>query len=308
MNAAQLMSMKSSRHLLSSPTCTLLLRLFLAAGSIVLGFACLPLAFVFLPLPATWIKWLSVIFLGLFGGAIVRWLLDGRSLALKWLAALSSLAAGLWLSGWLTQGYLGFPWKPLPFSEVQTESLLAWGLAGVMAGFSLHIHRGTGGAVKVKTKSKTLNGARLVSPPKKNAAKRKSGVRPAKPQPAVRLQTRRSHLKASVRKPGLGLRAWLRHVRELGKRRFQFPWRNLVRSRRSILRKDAALHLNGRKHTRPRASVVQLSAQVEHRCPYCLEEIRSDDPRGVKVCPVCHTRHHLDCWMVTGTCQVPHQH
>jgi hypothetical protein len=22
---------------------------------------------------------------------------------------------------------------------------------------------------------------------------------------------------------------------------------------------------------------------------------------------VCHTRHHADCWSVTGVCQVPHQ-
>jgi hypothetical protein len=27
----------------------------------------------------------------------------------------------------------------------------------------------------------------------------------------------------------------------------------------------------------------------------------------VKVCPVCKTRHHADCWSVTGTCQVPHE-
>jgi hypothetical protein len=28
----------------------------------------------------------------------------------------------------------------------------------------------------------------------------------------------------------------------------------------------------------------------------------------VKVCPICHTHHHADCWEVTGTCQVPHMH
>ena len=52
---------------------------------------------------------------------------------------------------------------------------------------------------------------------------------------------------------------------------------------------------------------VNLRGEVEHRCPYCLEEIRKGDPRGVKICPVCKTRHHSDCWSVTGTCQVPHE-
>lgn len=53
---------------------------------------------------------------------------------------------------------------------------------------------------------------------------------------------------------------------------------------------------------------VQLSKAVEHRCPYCLELVAQDDPRGVKVCPECRAWHHADCWAVTGTCQVPHYH
>ena len=51
---------------------------------------------------------------------------------------------------------------------------------------------------------------------------------------------------------------------------------------------------------------VRLAAHEEHRCPYCLEEVRRHDPRGSIECPVCHTFHHKDCWDITGTCQVPH--
>jgi hypothetical protein len=49
---------------------------------------------------------------------------------------------------------------------------------------------------------------------------------------------------------------------------------------------------------------VQLAAYEDHRCPYCLQDIKRDDIRVE--CPVCHTLHHKDCWDITGTCQVPH--
>jgi hypothetical protein len=51
---------------------------------------------------------------------------------------------------------------------------------------------------------------------------------------------------------------------------------------------------------------VQLSDEEEHRCPYCLELIDVDDPRGTVECKICHTLHHADCWAITGACQVPH--
>ena len=51
---------------------------------------------------------------------------------------------------------------------------------------------------------------------------------------------------------------------------------------------------------------VQLAVYEEHRCPYCLEVVNRNDPRGVVECQVCHTLHHKDCWDITGTCQVPH--
>ncbi len=51
---------------------------------------------------------------------------------------------------------------------------------------------------------------------------------------------------------------------------------------------------------------IQLAVYEEHRCPYCLEEVKRNDPRGVVECEVCHTLHHKDCWAITGACQVPH--
>lgn len=62
------------------------------------------------------------------------------------------------------------------------------------------------------------------------------------------------------------------------------------------------------KHKRlfSRKPKLQLSVFEEHRCPYCLDVVKRNDPRGIKECDVCHSLHHADCWAITGQCQVPH--
>jgi hypothetical protein len=65
---------------------------------------------------------------------------------------------------------------------------------------------------------------------------------------------------------------------------------------------------SGKRSIRKADKQVHLSRVVEHRCPYCLELVKSGDPRGVETCKVCKTKHHADCWDVTGVCQVPHKH
>ena len=62
-----------------------------------------------------------------------------------------------------------------------------------------------------------------------------------------------------------------------------------------------------RSSSRRRAhAAVHLAVHEEHRCPYCLEPVNRNDPRGTVECQVCHTLHHKDCWDITGSCQVPH--
>ncbi len=61
-----------------------------------------------------------------------------------------------------------------------------------------------------------------------------------------------------------------------------------------------------RGRVRAGSSAVHLAVHEEHRCPYCLEPVKRNDPRGSVECQVCHTLHHKDCWDITGSCQVPH--
>lgn len=62
------------------------------------------------------------------------------------------------------------------------------------------------------------------------------------------------------------------------------------------------------KPRRTRRKDVKLLGETENRCPYCLELVKKNDARGVVICPECKTWHHKDCWDITGSCQVAHQH
>jgi hypothetical protein len=88
--------------------------------------------------------------------------------------------------------------------------------------------------------------------------------------------------------------------------------RTQLRNRLASRSKKSSVKFQNRQHSirsaRSEDSPVRLVGATEHRCPYCLEVVVRNDPRGVKICPICHTHHHADCWAVTGTCQVPHQY
>lgn len=62
--------------------------------------------------------------------------------------------------------------------------------------------------------------------------------------------------------------------------------------------------LSGHRHTK----TVRFIGKEDMRCPYCLQKIDPKDPKGIVVCPICHTAHHKECWDITGFCQVPHNH
>jgi hypothetical protein len=61
---------------------------------------------------------------------------------------------------------------------------------------------------------------------------------------------------------------------------------------------------SGRRHHK----TVRFIGKEEMRCPYCLQDVNPRDPKGIVVCPICHTAHHKECWDITGFCQVPHNH
>lgn len=47
-------------------------------------------------------------------------------------------------------------------------------------------------------------------------------------------------------------------------------------------------------------SRIGLSETVGFACRYCGGSIDPDDELGTVVCPICHARHHAECWVTNG--------
>ncbi len=134
-----------------------------------------------------------------------------------------------------------------------------------------------------------------------------SGRRVAKPAPRAAARTRARPVVARRARKSIDLKpSMVPAIRSLGRRRtdtqplLRLPERGLKLNTRSRALK--------RSRVRSAHAGIQIATQEQHRCPYCLEAVDPHDPGGVRVCSICHTMHHADCWEVTGTCQVPHYH
>jgi len=81
-----------------------------------------------------------------------------------------------------------------------------------------------------------------------------------------------------------------------------------VRQRRALSLPQLRLPTRTRRRPLPvrKSSEVRVIAKAEDRCPYCLDVIGKNDPRGVVLCEICGAPHHADCWEAGGKCQVPH--
>jgi len=132
-----------------------------------------------------------------------------------------------------------------------------------------------------------------VSPPRRATQSRRG-----------RRSTSSSNGRARVQRPG----SWLTRLRPSPtpqpRVRSNNGTRSTVRSEAKKV-KEPVVRPKKKRLSR-RKPKIQFALLEEHRCPYCLDAVTRNDPRGVKECEVCHTLHHADCWAITGVCQVPH--
>lgn len=286
-----------------------------------------------LPLPV--LAWAGVAILGLAAGLAARWRLRSHTLALKFLVAVLALAFNLWMLGLISAGLLGFTVSEVSTLDVNWRGLSQLGLGTMVAWISLRAkigaaHRGKdkpnrslqptarGGKSRVQDKKIQIK-------PGKTKPGRTANQPFAWPEPIIRLYDSTKDRVANVIpdrwKPvdlaarskwkdlTSNLKSGLERLQNSGRQaRSTLRTKFTRRTRKSVVRLGT-----------PRSTVkppvyangdgeIKFSGEIEHRCPFCLETVEKNGPRGVKICKICHTYHHADCWEVTGTCQVPHHY
>jgi hypothetical protein len=259
------------------------------------------------------LQWVLVAGIGLTAGFSARYFLANSTYTLRLVTVFLSLLAGLIFLGLISRGLLG---TRLPASDQQSLNL-GWlsqfVLAAVAAWLSLS-------AWKISTRPAARRGGRSGTRPTSTSAAPQASIPASRPKtssgstrparsPAGKLPpiTRPEFWQDRLQKARVRLRRWWEQgLPDALEPPAQASKRPSVRLQARHTRRSASQRSSAAR--RPSASPVRLIGKEEHRCPYCLEDVLENDPRGVRICPICHTHHHADCWDVTGTCQVPHYH
>jgi hypothetical protein len=231
--------------------------------------------------------------LGLLSGFVVRWTLPSRASLRRMLASLAALTVGLLTLGLMTRGQAGVgPLSP-PFVTINWLGLGHIALAAFAAWLALQAwqpkHTGLSLADRWRARWEASALHREIARGREWLARARAWMDSLQPPTSASAPASRARVRVHAARP-----------RRLG-------WNVLDRVREILNRRDeAARHRRVRPRPARYASPVRFIGLEEHRCPYCLELVEPNDPRGVEVCAICHTRHHADCWAVTGVCQVPH--
>lgn len=228
-------------------------------------------------IPPVALKFTVLMALGLADGFMSRRLLVGRNGLLQFLSAIFALLITLDLLSLITHGFLGLNLLhgAAPVNALDTALQLIVPITGIW--LALRAWRGQHRQVLVEPRE-------FIEPE----------VVPVQPsRPVRRPRVNFSSLSANLNRRLSSAISW-------GQQALR-PTPG-VRTRKKVHRATR------RPSYRGRGSEIALSMEEKHVCPYCLEPVVKRDPRGVKICKVCKTWHHADCWAITGVCQVPHQY
>ena len=303
-------------------------RIVLVVLTAVVVAAVIPLLFLFnqaiMPLA---LKIIAVVCVGIASGFAARQLLSAHTRLLSMLVAFIAVYASLWLLNPLTAGYIGIqPFQA--WAGPDWNGLLQLALGTIIAWLALQAWRKPGKAGRITTAPVSSQPSREASPKRRKIAQASNSKRNSRSTRAARTKvTSRPEWQLPLL---LQSRYWIeiwKNAQAWTRRNIQsaqFKLSNMteqlskqvnrifVRPSERIKSRQKSIQVRARKpQVRPKKrppTSVRLTGAVEHRCPFCLEPVDKKDKRGVKVCAICHTHHHADCWEVTGTCQVPHMH
>ncbi len=247
-------------------------------------------------IPLVMFNLLAAVSIGLIIGLATRAVLRQRHGAIQALVTGALTIIGLLVLGYFTNGKGGI--GPLLFKPVQVDWLRQWNISLKLP---LQVAHGqTNWAVLVYTII-AMDTSWIALRVWKSSAAPRSTASSAVPARRVR-QSIHSSPRTSVSSNPSTPRVHVSHSNSKPKVR---------KMRRPLISKPNAsgsvksARSRGWNPLSPKPA-IQLAVYEEHRCPYCFEEVKRNDPRGVVECEVCHTLHHKDCWDVTGACQVPH--
>jgi hypothetical protein len=267
---------------------------------------------------------------GLVAGFAARFILRENTTLLRLLSAWAALIGALFLLGVYTRGYLGFDLSSLPALTPRWDWLGQLALGGTAAwlatqawGAEVKIAPQKAGRGKtVKTGRNTNSKPGKPSRPARRSTPSRPGSRsgtktphkPTQKKPATQTLDLSRRLDSGRKLLLDRMHIWGNRANELAldtsQRLGELVSQAQVKIRGRLRPSGKRVHLShpraARRVTLRQPSQVKLVGKTENRCPYCLEIVEPNDPRGVKICPICHTYHHADCWAVTGTCQVPH--
>lgn len=212
--------------------------------------------------------------MGLAAGLAARFSLPRRSAALRWLVALFGLCTGLIFMGWLSRGLLGVNLINRSSMAPDWDGLQRFALGALAAwpAVSAWSRRRREHRIPARTSSYAPTTGRVVR---------------------SRGNSRRNTRATSQRTLAMSMPATSTRTHTVSRARLHKP-------------RTQTAKVRGSRRKKRTNSTIRLATKVAHRCPYCLEDVKPNDPRGVVECSTCHTPHHADCWGVTGTCQVPH--
>lgn len=239
-----------------------------------------------------WMTVLAILSIGLASGSAARINFFQSSILMRFLINLIALPLGLFILGVLTNWQIGIgPLNPWADGNIPQDELMQLAGAFIVSTICLSAWR--------KPSPKIIESVEEVQPVRRSREPIAQPAIVAAPIVASPAQPRRSSRARARSQPKTPPR--LKFMKAQKVRSKTRP-----RAEKLILSQTKAPSRSKLRKLFSRKPHLQISLYEEHRCPFCLEDVKANDPRGVKKCEVCNTLHHADCWEITGFCQVPH--
>lgn len=222
-----------------------------------------------------WMTAFSTLMIGVTAGATPRANFYAWSGFVQFLTLLILLPFGLFVLGFFTNWQMGIgPLEPWLEGRFDQDQLIQLSASFLIAVITLDAWRGKGSV---------------------SVSKEQRQVRSQEPEAASVVVQPSRNIRTSTKRSAPKLQPFLRFMKA--------PKTKIKNTSNRSSQSNSRYSLKKLFRSKPN---IQVSLYEAHRCPYCLEEVKQNDPRGVKKCEVCNTLHHADCWEVTGVCQVPH--